>query len=810
MIIKLTLRKHWLRILFTSILFLVVITCTQLAINLSNSYLSIASRARKYNASHTEISVDLFYDQSFNITDFSEETKAFLDAFPDIEYYTAQVTLKRHFIRYEEYVDNNVDNYRVLAGKQLKDLELYEVAIPANINDYFLDSGETVYKLGDLITGLSEPLVVASIIDNIHFAESAFNELTMSEPGLSWDRSYEHSRFLTNRDTIDYINSQVGRIEVQSTAFKISYINYSVAEEQRLIDSYINYIGGMNSTIQILTFREVLQSANGSDVVIGKTLTICSTMMFVFAVMAIIISVKHDLVKDRRIIGTLRSIGISIRTIVMTYLSEYSIASVTGYLGSLLFFLMTAVIFRGQYRYSLFFSKDVTLYVIGFGVILTVLIGFMCLVGMIIGKAIDKKPTVFFRDYSHISRMSNCGNSLNLSKINIGIRYALADWFSSLQHLLSAILIVLSFTLFFGMNSYTKNIYTTNNFGLDYDYFVISKYDIYSEIMGTYGEKSLIVAPQEVWAIITDADLNEFHVKIFYVAYSGDICDFLASECELGSCPPNSTIRGQGLVGFALANDFNLEVAPSDDPSYMHFVRFIDTAVGTSSTYNIKIQGIQTILQHNGYVVYDRIGDEADYAGRRFLDYFEDNINRAQYYLKLSEEADRDELESFLTEQGVTFSSSTERESAIRDSSGKLVFYINSITSVSLVLTLLIFTYIMVNDFSYFYAKRKRDFGILRSLGFSAASSSVIFVSRYILLSMTSVFVGTLGTVLFLSGVATFISDAMGVFKVSSINEVMMAISIASVFFVMICLLMTLFAGRVSRRRIADLVRPEE
>ncbi len=106
MIIKLTLRKHWLRILFTGILFFIVITCAQLAINLSNSYFSLSSRADKYNASQTEICVDLFYDLSDNVTDFSQQTSDFLDAYPGIDYYTAHVTLRRYASIYEEYVDN--------------------------------------------------------------------------------------------------------------------------------------------------------------------------------------------------------------------------------------------------------------------------------------------------------------------------------------------------------------------------------------------------------------------------------------------------------------------------------------------------------------------------------------------------------------------------------------------------------------------------------------------------------------------------------------------------------------------------------
>jgi len=810
MIIKLTLRKHRLRIIFTSILFLFIITCVQLAINLSNSYLTIASRAKKYNASHTEISVDLFYNLQNKITDFSQETKAFLDTYPDIEYYTTQLTTKKHFIRYEEYVDNNVDNYRVLAGKQLEDLELYEVAIPANLNDFFLDSGDTVYQLGDLIPWLSEPLVVASIIDNIHFAESSYNELTMDEPFLSWSRSYEFTRFLANRETIDYINAEVDRIDIQSTAFKISYAHYSEVEEQRLIDSYIDYIGGMNKTIRIIPFRDVLHSANGTDIVIGKTLAICSTMMFVFAILAIIIAIKRDLVKDWRFIGTLKSIGISRRTIMMTYLSEYGFASLTGYLGSMLFFLMMAIIFRGQYRYSLFFSKDVTLYLLGFGIILLALILFILMIGLIIGKTVDRKPAHFFRDTQLFSRMNRLGTT-KLSKIVIGIRYAFADWFSSLQHLLSTLLIILSLVLYFSVNSTTENIYTTSNFGLDYDYLVVSKYDVYSEIMDTYGEKSLIVNNEEVWAIMTDSNMNESYVKILYVAFSGDICDFLASECQFGACPPNSTTRGQGLVGYALAKDFNLEVAPEENYSYQHFIRFADTGVGTSTVYNIKIDGIQTILQQNGYIVYDRIGDDANYAGRRFIDYFKDNINRAIYYLRLREGASREELEVFLSEQNdIYYEDSAERESAIQASSDKLLFYIRGITSVTLILTLLIFTTIMFSDFSAFFQKRRRDFGIFRSLGFSPSSSSLIFVGRYILLSLISVLMGILVSLLLQRRVTDFVSDTMGVFMEPSVNEVILSLAVSCSLFAFVIGLMILFARRASKIRIAELVRPEE
>jgi ABC-type antimicrobial peptide transport system permease subunit len=139
-----------------------------------------------------------------------------------------------------------------------------------------------------------------------------------------------------------------------------------------------------------------------------------------------------------------------------------------------------------------------------------------------------------------------------------------------------------------------------------------------------------------------------------------------------------------------------------------------------------------------------------------------------------------------------------------------LTLYIQGITTASLVFTLLIFAYVLFKDFAYFYQKRKRDFGIFRSVGLSPASSSFRFVSRYILLSLLSVVMGAGLAVLAMNGTESFVSNNMGVFNVSAINSVVVSAVIAFSLFATIAGTMIVFARNACRMKIADLVRFDE
>mgnify|MGYP001446489147 CR=1 FL=1 len=803
----LLLRKNIRKILVSGILFFLVAVGFQIAFNLTNSDLTLTSRMKKYNASQTEIVLDKYYDWSMQLTDFSVETESFLDAYPGINYYTARLTSKRHTVRYEEYVDNDYDNYRVLEGKPLDELELYEVAVPAGYNYYLNSTNEEGLNIGDEITAYSHPLVVASIIDYIQYVEPAFNELTMEETAGDMSFAFEYMRFLASSDTITYINSQFVNPEYQSTIYKIIFDDYSKETETEFVSAYLDYFDGGNSYIHVNPFYEVLASSNGMDRVIGKTVLIAALALLGFGLIAIFVDIRRDLNRDRRQIGIEKATGISNNTIMRYYLWEFGLAIGFGVLFAMMAFLIVAIVLRDNYFYSFFLSKNFLSYLEGFAIILVIFGIALLLMNLALKRILTHSPAAFLIQ----SNDSNKGKTNRLSEkhlpARLGFRFFIADPVSSLVQILAGSLVVVVTAVFILFAGYAKSIYTPANYGLDYDYMVVAKYSNYSHIMDNYGESSLITASKIVWMQVGDDAGDPVYVKAMYVAYSGDLCNFLASGIDEGTCPLDSSQRGLGVVGYALAEDYDLEVVEDGEDSLSNYIWFTEQSLASNETYSMRIYGIQTILQYDGYVVFDRVGTSAAYAGRRFLDYYEDNTSAAQVYINLRDGADKDALETYLDDNDIFYVSGDASDASIDNSSAKLTYYLVGITIVGASVLIMLLGLVVMIDTSDFFYRRQKDFGILRSIGQSRKRIMAMNMFRQGMAGLMFSIIGMAIAFGLSNVIRRSLENTMGVYHIETgmWSGAPLAVGILIfAFFIMNVFLLSLF---YSKGPVADLVR---
>ena len=804
---SLLLRKNIWKILISGILFFLVAAGFQIAFNLTNSDLTLTSRMKKYNASQTEIVLDKYYDLDMHISDFSMETETFVATYPGISYYTARLTSKRHVVRYEEYVDNDYNNYRVLEGKPLDELELYEVAVPAGYNYYLDSTNEDGLNIGDEITGYSHPLIVASIVDYIQYVEPAFNELTMQETAGDMSFAFEYMRFLASPDTISYINSQLTDIQYQSIIYKIIFDDYSKEAEKEFVSAYLDYFDGGNSYIHVNPFYEVLASSNGMDRVIGKTVLIAALTLLCFGLIAIFVDIRRDLNRDRRQIGIEKATGISNNTIIRYYLWKFGLAIGFGVLLAMMVFLIIAIILKNNYFYSFFLSKNFLSYLEGFAIILGIFGIALLLMNLALKRILTKTPATFLIQSNSSERVKANRLSERNLPARLGFRFFMANPVSSMVQVLAGSLVVIVTAVFLLFSGFAKNVYTPANYGLDYDYMIIAKYSNYSYIMDNYGESSLITASKIVWMQVGDENGDPVYVKAMYVAYSGDLCDFLASDIDEGTCPIDSSERGLGVVGYALAEDYHLKVADDEADSLSNYIWFTEQSLASTDTYNIKIYGIQTILQYDGYVVFDRIGTSAVYSGRKFLDFYEANTTAAQVYINLEAGADKDALKTYLENNNIFYISGEASQASIDDSSAKLIFYLSGITVVGAVILIMLFSLVVIIDTSDFFYRRQKDFGILRSLG----------QSRKRIISMNMFRQGIAATLFFVIGVATAFclsnlirrsfERTMGIYHLETGMWTIAPLVVGILIFVLFLLNAFLLSLFYSKGPVADLVR---
>lgn len=141
-------RKH---IIFYTVLFTLLFIALQIGLNLLNSDLTIESRGRKYNITHTEIRMPVApLDNELNT--LHAEMLNFLENYPNSHVIEMDYIGSYRSQNIEPYHSDGYNNYKVVEGKALEDLSLFELAVPNSLRETGRGIYNTELKIGDNMT----------------------------------------------------------------------------------------------------------------------------------------------------------------------------------------------------------------------------------------------------------------------------------------------------------------------------------------------------------------------------------------------------------------------------------------------------------------------------------------------------------------------------------------------------------------------------------------------------------------------------------------------------------------------------------
>lgn len=739
------------------LIFLFTIIGFQGAFNLIGKDLSIIKKMKEYNVSHTDIAINT------SVVDTSLEVEEFLNSYQEISYYITN----RYSINYpnqiELYQNNEYDIYNVIDGKTLNELGLYEVAISKSYFDYVKSVDNESIKIGDEVELYGKTFKIVSIIDYIQKSES-FNELTMIESSFNYTNAIDFHRFIVSDNTFNTIASDTNKI---SKVYKIIFDEYSVESEKDFITDLLVEQEG-NTLLKITPFYDIFNQNNGINQIVSTNIFINVSILTFFSFVVIFLSIRSDIFKEYDLIGNLKAIGISRKEIFRMYSNYYKIAFLVALLIAEIVIVSISLITN-----NLIFSYSIlSYYLLSLFVIILMYYILLSIIKIYVMKLINIKPFDFnrLRNYSNKHKSKNRNSELNI--LNLTHRFLRRDkvntFFSIVIYTMYILIINLVITLLF----LSQSVYTDNNYGLDYTYKAFLSYEQYDHLNSFYEFDSLILLASEEYIFITDgSEITDFVGTTIY-HYSGDLCNFIES-IEIGNCRTDD-LR-YGVISYKLANDYNFEVSGSNEDSIDNWILYYELSLENNSVHKVKIIGINTILEEDGYVIYDFTTPEQ--MDSEFL--------RTGYKVVLIKNISDDDLslvDKYINDNGIYYIDSDMRDRLIEDSEHILNTYF---LDISIIFTILIFTTLIIivnKEYLDFLFLHKNNLIILRNLGIKKRTVKKILFIRTMFIVLIALIISIPFTLGINYVLLNYLQDTIGVYNIPLNNFINSLLVIIIVF----------------------------
>lgn len=755
------------RIVINILLFTCLFIAAQISINLFNSSLTIESRSKKYNSTHTAISISNYGNELLQ-----EEVKQYLNKYLDVSFVEVDYFGVGYNNQIEPYLGNDYNNYEVIDGKPLENLDDYDLVLPISNYEIGVNNYNIETKLGERINFFGSDFFVSSFIDNIHFSEKNYSA-TSSELSNSIDDE-GFNTFITSEKTMRLLKDKYS-IHYFGKRYKVVFDNYTKENEQKFLLDFNNaFKSDVNVHIKLAPFYSILEAGNNINKVIGVTINVVCIGAFLLIILAIYTQVAREYSRNRYLMSLYKTIGVSDNWIAISFLKPFvimfALSMTVAYV--LIYFIIK---FFSSFTISMFLSTNIRLYLIGFA--FCMILSFVVIICSFLYTrgSLNKRP----RELMLESKATNNKIKMNPAyRLMLAVKFMLtADYKKSF---ITGIVFVLSGMILITTLNSIGGVYTVKHIGLNYDLKAYVDYHTYNIIKDEYAESTLLAKKSTINVLeISESDgdvkvLN--YIPVVLYSYCGQIEKFL--DVEIGNAPQE---KYGSVISYKLANDLKYEIYNDKNVDrHRQYVKFYELSP-YDNMHRSRIEGITTILSDEGNVVYQRILDDQVYNTRiekgqtiqtTYLESFKRyNNGKVAVYVKLKENVNMNELSNLLSGFRTEYKDSL--QDMMEDSKNKLGYIFSNVLIMALIVLTLVSLIIILDENRMFFEKNKTNLGVLKSMGLHSQDLFFIVLIRGLILYFSSIIISIVFFVFLAPSIIESLGYVLGVYKLNvAINNI--------------------------------------